>query len=47
MSERPIKFFTGRSTKYLAEKIVKSYGASLGNATVTQFSDGEFEPKYL
>lgn len=47
MSERPIKFFTGRATKYLAEKIVKSYGAELGNATVTQFSDGEFEPKYL
>ena len=39
-----IKFFTGRGSRYLAEKIVASYGTELGDSEVLQFSDGEFQP---
>lgn len=42
----PIKFFTGTASKYLAEKIAKSFGGELGKSTVTRFSDGEFQPAY-
>jgi len=41
-----IKFFSGRSSRYLAEKIVASYGTTLGDSEVLQFSDGEFQPYY-
>ncbi|MBR7067300.1 MAG: ribose-phosphate pyrophosphokinase [Bacteroidales bacterium] len=41
-----IKFFTGRSTAYLAERIVKSFGSQLGKSHVTVFSDGEFQPSF-
>ncbi|MEZ5083769.1 MAG: ribose-phosphate pyrophosphokinase [Bacteroidales bacterium] len=37
---------SGRATKYLAEKIAESYGISLGNVVVTDFSDGEFQPSF-
>ena len=46
MAVHKIKFFTGRASRYLAEKIVKSYGSELGDAEVLQFSDGEFQPYY-
>ena len=46
MAVHKIKFFTGRSSRYLAEKIVASYGSTLGDAEVLQFSDGEFQPYY-
>ena len=39
-----IKFFAGRNSRYLAEKIAKSFGIELGKSTVTDFSDGEFQP---
>jgi ribose-phosphate pyrophosphokinase len=39
-----IVFFSGRASKYLAEKIVKSYGTELGKSKVETFSDGEFVP---
>ncbi len=42
----PIKFFSGRATSYLAEKIVKSFGTELGKTSVLEFSDGEFQPYY-
>ena len=42
----PIKFFTGTQSIYLAEKIVKQFGAELGKTTVLRFSDGEFQPYY-
>jgi ribose-phosphate pyrophosphokinase len=42
----PIKFFTGTATRYLAEKIAKSFGSDLGRTTITRFSDGEFQPAY-
>ncbi len=38
--------FSGRATRYLAEKIAKSYGHPLGNVVVTDFSDGEFQPSF-
>ena len=39
-----VKFFTGRNTRYLAEDIAKSFGIELGKTSVTEFSDGEFQP---
>ena len=42
----PIKFFSGRASRDLAKKIVEAYGAELGNETVIEFSDGEFEPSF-
>ena len=38
--------FSGRATKYLADKIATSYGIPLGNVVVTDFSDGEFQPSF-
>jgi len=38
--------FSGRATKYLAEKIAQSYGYPLGDVEVTDFSDGEFQPSF-
>ena len=38
--------FSGRATKYLAERIAASYGHPLGNVVVTDFSDGEFQPSF-
>jgi ribose-phosphate pyrophosphokinase len=38
--------FSGRATKYLAEKIATSYGIPLGNVVVTDFADGEFQPSF-
>lgn len=42
----PIKFFCGRSSQYLAEKIAKSFGTELGKTSVLEFKDGEFQPAY-
>lgn len=42
----PIKFFSGRSSKYLAEKIAQSFGTELGKTSVLEFSDGEFQTSY-
>lgn len=41
-----IKFFTGRGSRYIAEQIAQSYGIELGDSSVLEFSDGEFEPSY-
>ena len=46
MAIHKIKFFTGRASRYLAEKIVESYGTTLGKCDVLQFSDGEFQPRF-
>jgi len=43
---RPIKFFSGRASIYLAEQIAKNFGTELGRTSVFQFSDGEFQPAY-
>lgn len=45
--EKPfVSIFSGRATKYLADKIAEYYGKPLGNSTVTVFSDGEFQPSF-
>ena len=41
-----VKIFSGRATKYLAEKIAQSYGTELGTVVVTEFCDGEFQPSF-
>ena len=46
MAIHKIKFFTCRNSHYLAEKIAKSYGTELGDSSVLEFSDGEFQPAY-
>ncbi len=40
------KIFSCRNSIELAEKIAKEYGLSLGNSTILQFSDGEFQPSF-
>lgn len=41
-----IKFFAGRGSRYLAEKIAKDFGIELGESSVLEFSDGEFQPAF-
>lgn len=38
--------FAGRATKDLASRIAEIYGIPLGNSTVFQYADGEFQPSY-
>lgn len=44
--ESQVKIFAGSSSKYLAEKIAKSFGQSLGNVSILKFSDGEFQVSF-
>ncbi|MFO8128851.1 MAG: ribose-phosphate pyrophosphokinase [Bacteroidales bacterium] len=44
--KKMVSIFSGRATRYLAERICKAYGTELGNASVTVFSDGEFQTFY-
>ena len=46
MSKSLVSIFSGRSSRYLAEKIAKSYGIELGKSIVTEFSDGEFQTSF-
>ncbi|MFN3446410.1 MAG: ribose-phosphate pyrophosphokinase [Bacteroidia bacterium] len=39
-----VKLFSGRNSLFVAEKIAKAYGKPLGDITVSQVSDGEFQP---
>jgi len=39
-----VKIISGRSTRYLAERICEAYGEPLAEVEVQTFSDGEFEP---
>jgi len=41
-----VNIFSGRASRYLAEKIAESYGKKLGEITVSSFSDGEFQPSF-
>lgn len=43
----PIKFFSGRQSRYIADKIAKSFGTELGQTSILEFSDGEFQPYYM
>ncbi|MCC6385197.1 MAG: ribose-phosphate pyrophosphokinase [Bacteroidia bacterium] len=47
-SENPrhVKLFSGKTSKYLAEQIAVAFGAPLGAARVSRFSDGEFSPYF-
>ncbi|MGM0945052.1 MAG: ribose-phosphate pyrophosphokinase [Bacteroidota bacterium] len=44
MSE--VKIFAGSNSKGLAEQIAKNYGKSLGDLTLSRFSDGEMSPSF-
>ena len=44
--QSPIKIFSGKNSVYIAEKIVNSYGTTLGKTSLVEFSDGEFQPSY-
>jgi ribose-phosphate pyrophosphokinase len=44
--ETKIKIFSGRASRILAQKITESLGVKLGNETVIEFADGEFEPSF-
>ena len=44
--KKPVKFFSGRASRKLAEQIAKAYGSNLGKESVVEFSDGEFEPSF-
>ena len=46
MSEPIVSVFSGRASRYLADKIVKAYGTDLGKSEVINFSDGEFQTSY-
>lgn len=41
-----MKIFAGRASQELAEKIADSYGVSLGDVKVFEFSDGEFQTSF-
>lgn len=43
---REVKIFTGKESRYLAERIAASYGVPLGNVVISEFSDGEFQPSF-
>jgi ribose-phosphate pyrophosphokinase len=40
----PMKIFSCRASRHLAQRIVDELGISLGKSSVTEFSDGEFQP---
>ena len=39
-----VKIFAGSGSKSIANKIARAYGKGLGNVTLNNFSDGEFQP---
>jgi len=41
-----VSIFSGRKSRYLAEKIATSYGIPLGKSIVLDFADGEFQTSY-
>ena len=41
-----VNIFSGRASRYLAEKIAQSYGTNLGEVIVNTFGDGEFQPSF-
>ncbi len=46
MAESLVSIFSGRSSRYLAEKIADSFGVEVGKSIVTEFSDGEFQTSF-
>jgi len=45
-NQHKFQIFSGRSSRYLAERIAASLGAELGQSQVTEFCDGEFQPAF-
>ncbi len=41
-----VKIFSGTGSGYLAKEIAKIFGKKLGDLTIQQFSDGEFQPVF-
>ena len=41
------RIFSGTGSKYLAEKIARSFGTELGSVNITRFSDGEIGVEFL
>jgi ribose-phosphate pyrophosphokinase len=41
-----VKIFSGNASNYLAERIARNYGKTVGALTIQKFSDGEFQPVY-
>lgn len=41
-----LKIFSGTASEYLAKEIAEKAGATLGESTLTTFSDGEIQPYY-
>ena len=39
-----VKIFSGKSSRYLADKIADYYGQPLGDVKLNRFSDGEMQP---
>jgi ribose-phosphate pyrophosphokinase len=46
MTQSNVKIFAGQATRTLAEKIAAAYGKTLGNVSILNFSDGEFQVSY-
>lgn len=42
-----VKIFSGRASRYLAERIAGSFGQPLGDINIQTFKDGEFQPNIL
>jgi ribose-phosphate pyrophosphokinase len=42
----PMKVFSCRASRYLAHRITDELGIALGKSSVTEFSDGEFQPAF-
>jgi ribose-phosphate pyrophosphokinase len=42
----PVKLFSGSGSQVLATKIAACYGKPLGDAEVSRFSDGEYQPHF-
>ena len=41
-----VKIFAGRATQKMGEEVAKAFGIALGNCSVAEFSDGEFQPSF-
>lgn len=43
---KEIKIFAGRASKELGDDMAKEFGMTPGNVSVSEFSDGEFQPSF-
>lgn len=46
ISTEKVFIFAGRATENLARRVADIYGIPLGNSTVFQYADGEFQPSF-